>query len=278
MPELPEVETSLRGIQPDIVHQKVSAVIIRHSNLRYPIPKNLNTLLINQKLNAITRRGKYLLFHFPVGTMILHLGMSGRLRMHSHYLPPQKHDHVDVCFANKKCLRFTDPRRFGALLFTSDKSEQHFLLAHLGKEPLNPSFNGKYLYQKAKNKKIAIKHFIMNSKIVVGIGNIYANEALFLARINPEEAAGKISLLQYNKLAQSIKTVLRQAIKVGGTTLKDFNSPSGKPGYFLLQLHVYGRKGKPCLICHTPLVQIRLGQRSTVYCTRCQKLKAAIKK
>lgn len=271
MPELPEVETSKQGILPHIIHQKVSRVILRRADLRFPIPQNLPKLLKNQKLEAISRRGKYLLLQFKNGTLILHLGMSGSLRILTEALPAQKHDHVDICFANHKCLRFRDPRRFGAILFTEEDPEKHVLLKHLGKEPLQAAFSGKYLWQKAQNKKVAVKNFIMDSKIVVGVGNIYASEALYLAGLNPNAAAGTIGLSEYTKLAKSIKNILRQAIKQGGTTLRDFTAPSGANGYFILKLNVYGRSGKPCLRCGHKLKQLRIGQRSTVFCEMCQK-------
>lgn len=271
MPELPEVETTLRGIKPHVAGQSIKEIIVRFPTLRWPIPKQLNKLLKNQPLLNLRRRGKYLLFEFTPGTLILHLGMSGRLRVLTEALPPKKHDHVDIVFTNGTYLRFTDPRRFGALLFTKDDPNDHPLLKHLGPEPLTAKFTGNYLYTKAEGRKIPLKSFIMDSKIVTGVGNIYATEALFAAKIKPHKPAGKVSLEQYQALAASIKMILKQAITKGGTTLKDFMKSDGSPGYFSIELQVYGKSGKPCPRCSTTLTASRLGQRSTVYCSACQK-------
>lgn len=271
MPELPEVETSLRGISPHLLNQKVVDVIIRHPHLRWPIPANLKSELIGQSVNNMTRRGKYLLLSFASGTLIIHLGMSGRLCVLEDKLAPKQHDHVDICFANHKTLRFTDPRRFGAVLFTKSAPETHPLLAHIGPEPLTKAFNGDYLWKRAQGKTVAIKSFIMNGQIVAGVGNIYAVEALFAAGIHPKKPAGKVTHEQYQILATAIKMILRHAIKKGGTTLKDFMKPSGKPGYFSIELKVYGKAGQPCPRCKTPLSAERLGQRNTFYCAKCQR-------
>ncbi len=271
MPELPEVETTLRGVAPHILGQKIIDVIIRHPHLRWPIPPRLKQHLKGQIIRRLQRRGKYLLFILDTGTLILHLGMSGRLQIHNDTVPPQKHDHVDIRFLNKKVLRLTDPRRFGALLWTSDSPETHPLLKNMGPEPLTSSFDGTYLWEHARNRKIAVKSYIMDSKIVVGIGNIYATEALFQARIHPKTPAGKISRDHYQTLATVIKSVLQHAINKGGTTLKDFAQSDGSPGYFSIELQVYGRAGEPCPRCHTQLLSLRIGQRSTVYCPKCQK-------
>lgn len=271
MPELPEVETTLRGIKPHIIQQKVTDVIVRFPRLRWAIPPDLSQTLHGQTLKNLTRRGKYLLMTFANGTLILHLGMSGRLQILTNYIPAQKHDHVDIYFNNKKYLRFTDPRRFGALLFTSLDPNLHPLLAHMGPEPLSSEFNGDYLWKIAHGRKVPIKSFIMDSKIVAGVGNIYAIEALFKAQLHPQKPAGKISLDQFKLLADAIKAVLKNAIKKGGTTLKDFVKPSGSPGYFQIELHVYGREGKPCPRCSTTLKSAKIGQRSSVFCPKCQK-------
>lgn len=270
MPELPEVETTLRGIKPHVFRQIITRVIVRDSRLRWPIPSSLKTQLLGQQVQQIKRRGKYLLLQLDKGTCLIHLGMSGRLAVLSKPSPPQKHDHVDIYFDNHMCLRLTDPRRFGALLYTEQAVQQHPLLAHLGVEPLSVAFNGQYLWQRARNKKVSIKTFIMDSKIVVGIGNIYAAEALFLARILPQTLAGHLTLERYEKLVAAIKKILKKAIAKGGTTLKDFMRSDGTPGYFRVALQVYGRAGKPCLHCHTPLKSLRSNQRATVYCDRCQ--------
>ena len=272
MPELPEVETTLRGIHPHIQTQIIDKITVRQHALRWPIPKNLPNLLKGQAILEISRRGKYLLFSTSNGTLIMHLGMSGRLRIITQEIPPQKHDHIDILFHNKKILRYTDPRRFGACLWTSKDPSQHKLLKNLGPEPLTPEFSGKYLWTKAQKRKVAVKTFIMNSQIVVGVGNIYAAEALFAAGIHPNTPAENISEKTYQLLSAHIKTILKNAIKKGGTTLKDFLNSEGNPGYFSIQLKVYGRGGQPCVICNTPLEQIKLGQRGTVFCIKCQTL------
>lgn len=271
MPELPEVETTLRGIKPHINKQTVTDVIIRHPSLRWPIPADLSKKLKNQQLRKVYRRAKYILMEFDTGTLLLHLGMSGRVRILLEPTPPQKHDHVDICFGNDKCLRFTDPRRFGAILFTAEDPNQHSLLINIGPEPLTKSFDGDYLWKKAQGKKASVKSFIMDSRVVAGVGNIYATEALFTARIRPQMAAGKVSLDAYRKLARAIQKILENAIEKGGTTLKDFSKSDGSPGYFSIQLKVYGKGGKPCPRCGTTLKSARIGQRSTVYCPTCQK-------
>lgn len=270
MPELPEVETTLQGISPYLRGQSIQKIIVRFSQLRWPIPNNLAAQLEKQTIQTLSRRGKYLLLHFKQGTLILHLGMSGRLSIVTAEIPPKKHDHLDFILQNKKILRFTDPRRFGACLWSENPAE-HFLLKHLGVEPLSKKFSGEYLFKKSRARKIPIKTFIMNHKIVTGVGNIYAAESLFAAKIHPETAANKISLLQYQMLTKAIIRILKQAIKKGGTTLKDFLNSEGKPGYFNLKLKVYGRAGLPCFDCKKPLQQNRLGQRSTVFCVNCQK-------
>jgi formamidopyrimidine-DNA glycosylase len=270
MPELPEVETTLRGIEPHIEQQIITDFIVRNRKLRWPIPKNLEQILIGQTINKLSRRGKYMIFQCDNGHMLLHLGMSGRVRILLKNKPPLKHDHVDIYFANGKILRFTDPRRFGALLWTTENPLQHPLLTHLGPEPLTREFDGDYLFMRAKSRKLPVKSFIMDSKIVVGVGNIYAAEALYRARIHPEQAAGTISAEKYSELAAAIKSILQHAIKKGGTTLKDFSKSDGSPGYFSIELQVYGRAGKPCAQCQTELELIRIGQRSTVFCPACQ--------
>lgn len=271
MPELPEVETTLRGISPYIQAQKINKIIVRHHGLRWPIPENLPVVLKQQTIQSLERRAKYILLHTQKGTLILHLGMSGSLRILTQPSPPQKHDHLDIIFANNAILRLTDPRRFGACLWTEEDPNNHLLLKNLGPDPLSNHFNGKYLWIEAQKRKVPIKSFIMNSATVVGVGNIYAAEALFASHIHPNTPAGKVSLQQFTLLASHIKKILRQAIKKGGTTLKDFVNSEGKPGYFSFHLKVYGRAGLPCVTCKTPLEQIRLGQRGTVFCKKCQK-------
>lgn len=271
MPELPEVETTKAGIIPVALHQTISAIIIRAPKLRWPIPKNIAKILPGQTVLSIERRAKYLLLNFANGTLIMHLGMSGRLRALTEQLPTEKHDHVDICFSNGNILRYTDPRRFGAILWTTDPALEHKLLRELGPEPLTSAFTGKHLLQQAQNKKIAVKNFIMDSKVVVGVGNIYASEALFAAKIDPRRSAQKVSLEEYAELAKHIKSILKVAISKGGTTLKDFFNTAGKPGYFSQQLQVYGRAQEPCVTCATPIQALQIGQRNTFFCTMCQK-------
>ncbi|MBW5290023.1 MAG: Formamidopyrimidine-DNA glycosylase [Candidatus Ruthia sp. Asou_11_S2] len=268
MPELPEVETTKRGLMPLIVNQKVSRVILHRENLRWAMPKHLITTLVSQKINTIERRGKYLLIRFKVGTLIIHLGMSGSIKVVDIETPLLKHEHFELQFNNGTSMRLNDPRRFGAVLFSKDGS--HKLLDLLGLEPLEKSFNDGYLYQKSRNKQQNIKAFIMNSKIVVGVGNIYACESLFMASINPQRKAGSISKTRYNTLTRCIKDILTQAIKAGGTTLQDFSQVDGNPGYFTQTLSVYGCENKTCHLCKGKIVRIVQNQRSTFYCKKCQ--------
>lgn len=271
MPELPEVETTRRGIAPHVIGNTLTGVVVRNRHLRWPVPRQLNQKITGQTVLSLQRRGKYLLLGFASGTVILHLGMSGSLRVLDCCIPPQKHDHVDFVFQNGQCLRLRDPRRFGAILYTSKDPLRHKLLAELGPEPLQDEFSGDYLFHQSRGKKVAVKLFIMNSKIVVGVGNIYANESLFLAGIHPKRSAGHLSAERYARLTQAIKTVLRAAIKAGGTTLRDFTAEDGRPGYFQQQLHVYGKAGEACSRCGATIKHINLGQRATYYCPHCQK-------
>jgi formamidopyrimidine-DNA glycosylase len=269
MPELPEVETTKRGISPACLNNKISDIIIRQHKLRWPIPSEIKQFLPGEKIQAIERRGKYLLLSTTPGTLIIHLGMSGCLRVLPDSPPAQKHDHVDIVF-NDCCLRYTDPRRFGAMLWTFDDPLIHPLLKTLGPEPLSRQFNAAYLFNKTRKRNLPIKQLLMQNQIVVGIGNIYAQEALFMAGISPLKLASKITQEKYQALIQCIKKVLRQAIKAGGTTLKDFYGFDGKPGYFKQHLLVYGKENKPCPHCTRKLKKIIIGQRSTVYCKYCQ--------
>lgn len=271
MPELPEVETTRRGIEPHIDQEKVSAVILRRKNLRWPITPSVGDELPGEVITGVARRGKYLLLKTGRGTLIIHLGMSGSLRIVDSRREPQKHDHVDIVFANHKILRYTDPRRFGCVLWETGAIELHPLLAALGPEPLSDDFSSDYLYKKSRRRSAPIKNFIMDSAIVVGVGNIYANESLYLAGINPKRSAGKISRARFERLNTCIRQVLMQAIEVGGTTLRDFTNSDGEPGYFAQSLHVYGQGGEPCGACLSVLKEIRQGQRSTVYCPKCQR-------
>ena len=271
MPELPEVETTRRGIAPFIEGQIVQQVIVREGRLRWPVPETLATVLTGLRIQAISRRAKYLLFATETGTLLVHLGMSGSLRIVTSNEFAGKHDHIDLVFADDSVLRFNDPRRFGAMLWTSASIAEHPLLVDLGPEPLSADFTGELLYTRSRNRKVPVKSFIMDSHVVVGVGNIYANEALFSAGILPMRHAGKISLARYEILAECIRAVLQNAIQQGGTTLRNFVNASGKPGYFKQQLKVYGRAGEACVSCQQPLVEVRLNNRSTVYCPGCQR-------
>jgi formamidopyrimidine-DNA glycosylase len=271
MPELPEVETTRRGIEPHVRGRAIAGLVVRQRQLRWPVPARLEQKLRGQSIDAVQRRGKYLLLSVGDGTLIIHLGMSGSLRIIRNEQPPGKHDHVDLLLDNGTRLRFTDPRRFGAWLWTGKAPGQHPLLASLGPEPLDERFNAAYLHGLAHGRKLAVKSFIMDSHVVVGVGNIYANEALFRAGIHPRRAAGRISLQRYRHLADAIKEVLDEAIRQGGTTLRDFVGGEGKPGYFSQQLQVYGRWHAPCPRCARPIHEARIGQRSSFFCPACQR-------
>lgn len=271
MPELPEVETTRRGIAPMIEGALVSEVILRKRRLRYPVPQSLMSELPGQRILAVERRGKYLLLRTELGTVLLHLGMSGSLRIVDPALVPDKHDHIDIVFEGRRCLRLHDPRRFGAVLWLDNTPEQHPLLAHLGPEPLTTEFSGEVLYQRSRRRTQAVKLFIMDSRVVVGVGNIYASEVLFRADIRPQTPANKVSQQRYLLLADAIKQVLAEAIEQGGTTLRDFVDGDGRPGYFAQALQVYGREGEPCLTCGAAIRLLRMGQRSTYYCPACQR-------
>ncbi|KIP96325.1 MULTISPECIES: bifunctional DNA-formamidopyrimidine glycosylase/DNA-(apurinic or apyrimidinic site) lyase [Pseudomonas] len=270
MPELPEVETTRRGIAPYLEGQRVSRVIVRERRLRWPIPEDLDVRLSGQRIEKVERRAKYLLIKAEVGTLISHLGMSGNLRLVEVGLPAAKHEHVDIELESGLALRYTDPRRFGALLW-SELPLEHELLARLGPEPLTDLFDGERLYQLSRGKAVAIKPFIMDNAVVVGVGNIYATEALFAAGIDPRRAAGTVSRARYVRLAHEIKRVLAHAIERGGTTLRDFVGGDGQPGYFQQELFAYGRGGQFCKVCGSTLREVKLGQRASVYCPKCQR-------
>lgn len=269
MPELPEVETTRRGIEPHLLGKRVKSILIRQPRLRWPVPDSVHRCE-GRTLQALARRGKYLLLGFRNGTLLIHLGMSGSLRITASAEPALFHDHVDLLCSDGTCLRYCDPRRFGAWLWTESDPLQHPLLADLGPEPLTPSFDTAYLLRRAQGRKTAIKTLLMDSHVVVGVGNIYANEALFMAGIHPARQAGRIGAARLGRLVAAVKTVLAAAIAQGGTTLRDFVGGDGKPGYFQQTLQVYGRGGEPCRACATPLTEIRLGQRTTVFCKTCQ--------
>jgi len=272
MPELPEVETTRKGIQPYLKKATITQVIIRQHALRWPIANDLANTLTQQTIKDVQRRAKYLLIQCDAGTLMIHLGMSGSLRILDKVEQdnPAKHDHVDITFDNGYLLRYTDPRRFGAIIWTDQAIQDHKLIAHLGPEPLQEEFDADYLYRQAKTKRCSVKTFIMNGQIVVGVGNIYANESLFLSGIHPKTMTQNLSKSQCIALTEQIKIVLSKAIKAGGTTLKDFTKSDGKPGYFAQELNVYGRKDEPCLHCGDKIEHYKETQRATFYCPSCQ--------
>jgi formamidopyrimidine-DNA glycosylase len=279
MPELPEVEITRRGLLP-LLNQTVSNVVIRNASMRWPIPAQLPQTLQNQQLIGLTRRAKYILAEFAdannaanSGTLLLHLGMSGRISLLDRNYPPEKHDHFDIAFTNGSVLRLRDPRRFGAVLWAGLEPNNHELLAPLGPEPLDDVFNAKYLQSQLKTRSAAIKVAIMDSHLVVGVGNIYASESLFRARIHPETPAKNLSLKQCEKLVTEIKDTLSAALEAGGSSLRDFFGVDGNIGYFQQEYFAYGRTDQPCKVCANPIKCIRLGQRSTFFCAHCQKLK-----
>lgn len=271
MPELPEVETTLRGIKPHLIERKIESINIRQTKLRWDITTDLENLMQGQVVKHLTRRGKYIGLHTKDGTLMIHLGMSGSLHFVPANSPFSSHDHVDFCFqGNEPWLRYTDPRRFGSILWIKGDWQEHKLLRRLGPEPLSDAFNVEYLYKKAKTRKVAVKTFIMDTRIVVGIGNIYANEVLFMSGIWPGSIVADIDETSLKRLVKCIKIVLTMAIEKGGTTLKNFVGSDGSAGRFRQELAVYGRMGKPCIKCGKILKKIRQNQRCTVFCTNCQ--------
>jgi formamidopyrimidine-DNA glycosylase len=271
MPELPEVETTRRGIEPHLCGRLVAHVRVREPRLRWRVPPALSRELPGQRIDAVRRRAKYLLLDTGAGSALLHLGMSGSLRVVREAAPAGPHDHVDIVLDSGRSLRLTDPRRFGSLLWTRGDPLEHPLLAGLGPEPLEAGFDGAGLHARARGRRVAIKPFLMDSRTVVGVGNIYASEALFRAGIHPARSAGRISRARMERLAAAVRDVLEDALRAGGTTLRDYSDVEGAPGYFAQDLRVYGREGLPCVRCGAPLRAIVLGQRSTYYCARCQR-------
>jgi formamidopyrimidine-DNA glycosylase len=272
VPELPEVETTRRGISPHLVGRRITGVVVRDGRLRWPVTENLQGEIRGTDIESVDRRGKYLVITTSKGVLLLHLGMSGSLRIQSRKILPRKHDHVDIQLDSGQVLRFHDPRRFGCVLWLGRTPlEDHPLLKDLGPEPLSCDFDGEYLLARSRHRRVAIKNFIMNSRVVVGVGNIYASESLFLAGIRPGKAAGKLSRARCHLLVSAIQDVLNSAIEAGGTTLRDFVREDGNPGYFANELKVYGREGQPCLRCSSPIRSRKIGQRSTFYCVTCQK-------
>jgi formamidopyrimidine-DNA glycosylase len=277
MPELPEVEVTRRGVAPHVEGRTVYAVVLRREGLRWPFPPTLPQTLAGQLVVRTGRRGKYLLLHFEHGTLIIHLGMSGHLRVLDPGIAAEKHDHFDLEVEGpdgRQVLRMKDPRRFGAVLWHDDADgllEHHVLLRDLGVEPLEPGFSGKLLYDQTRQRSTSVKQVLMAGDIVVGVGNIYASESLFRAGINPKTPARRVSLARYDKLAQAVREILAEAIVQGGSTLRDFISVNGQSGYFQQSYFVYDRAGEPCRVCAAPVRQIKQGQRSTFYCVNCQK-------
>ena len=269
MPELPEVETTKRGIEPFLVGATIAGVVVRNKHLRWPA--QVPQALAGQPITRVGRRAKYILITTPIGTLIVHLGMSGSLRLVDAQAPVKTHDHIDLQLSSGHCLRYNDPRRFGSFHFYTSDPAEHWLLTDLGPEPLSNNFSGEHLFQQARRRRIAVKSHIMDSKIVVGVGNIYAAEALFSAGIRPTVQACRVTRVGYDRLASQISRILARAIQVGGTTLRDFVGSDGQPGYFRQSLNVYGRAGEPCRVCASLLKGMVLGQRSTVYCPKCQK-------
>ncbi|MET0717878.1 MAG: bifunctional DNA-formamidopyrimidine glycosylase/DNA-(apurinic or apyrimidinic site) lyase [Pseudoxanthomonas sp.] len=270
MPELPEVETTRRGLAPHLEGKRIRGVVLRRPDLRWPIPKEIESVLPGQRIDAVRRRAKYLLLETGAGSALLHLGMTGSLRVLPADTPVGMHDHVDLQLSSGRVMRFNDPRRFGSLLW-QPAGETHELLRALGPEPLADGFDGDYLFERSRNRKAPVKTFLMDQGIVVGVGNIYAAESLFRAGISPLRAAGRVSRERYMALAAAVKEILAYAITRGGTTLRDFISPDGAPGYFEQELSAYGRGGQPCPNCGRPLKFANIGQRASVWCGNCQR-------
>ncbi len=270
MPELPEVETTRRGLERHVVGAQIRDLVVRNPNLRWPVQRSIARKVRGQRINAIQRRAKYLLFDCGSGNLLLHLGMSGSLRVMDHDTAPQKHDHVDLVLSNGKLVRFTDPRRFGSLLWAGVHPENHPLLAQLGVEPLAPQFNALWLHQATRERNASIKHFLMDAHQVVGIGNIYASEALFLAGIDPRLPAGRLSLPRAERLVAAVQDTLRAALAAGGSSLRNYRHSDGELGNFQLRCNVYARAGESCRRCEHKIRVLRQGQRSTFYCPACQ--------
>ena len=271
MPELPEVESTRRELARDITGAAIAEVVIRDHRLRWPVPAELPRRLVGRSIRDIRRRAKYLLVGVGTGTVLVHLGMSGSLRLLDTRLPPQPHDHVDVVLDDGRCVRYHDPRRFGCWLWTENDPARHRLLAHLGPEPLKPEFDGTWLHGRLRGRTASIKNLLMDSKIVVGVGNIYASEALFIAGIDPRRAGGRVSRQRVDRLVCAVREVLTVAVQAGGTTLRDYARTDGAIGEFAQRLNVYGRNGEPCPRCAAPVVSMILGQRTTWFCRRCQR-------
>ena len=271
MPEVPEVETTRRGLAPAVDGRRIRRAVVRHRGLRVPVPRGLERRLAGTQVRELSRRGKYLLFNCDRGALIVHLGMSGRLWLVDAATPPLPHDHFDLEFEHGRVVRLRDPRRFGLVLWQSGNPLRHPLLASIGPEPLTPEFDGDVLYRAARGRSAAIKLLLMDSHAVAGIGNIYANEALFLAGIDPRTPARRVSRSRCDALAAAIKATLTQAVHAGGSTLRDYVGGDGRAGFFQNQFKVYGRAGEVCVRCGTVLRELRQAQRATCYCPGCQR-------
>jgi formamidopyrimidine-DNA glycosylase len=271
MPELPEVETTCRGLAPQLIGRRIEAVIVRERRLRWPVPSDLCAQLAGNRVRALRRRAKYLIFELERGAMIVHLGMSGALRIVASNSNPGKHDHLDWLLAGGQVLRYTDPRRFGSVHFVLGDPEQHSLLSALGPEPLAADFDAQTLHRASRARRVSIKEFLMNSRIVAGVGNIYANEALYRAGIDPRTRVGRLSRERYRALVASVRATLNAALAAGGSSLRDWLHADGSSGYFQQQYFVYDRRGEACRRCGTPIREIRQGQRASFFCPRCQR-------
>lgn len=271
MPELPEVETTRRGVEPWLLNQRIREAVLRHRGMRWPVRADLPRLLAGRRIRRVDRRSKYLLLDCEGGWLILHLGMSGSLRIVPAQQAPGKHDHFDLVLDSGQALRLTDPRRFGAVLWQAGEPARHKLLRALGPEPFDAAFDADWLHRRTRGRSTAIKNVLMDSRMVCGVGNIYANEALFRAAIRPSRAAGRISRQRYAGLVDALRSTLREAIEAGGSTLRDFVGADGSPGWFQQRYFVYGRDGEPCRCCAATIKTLRIGQRSTFYCPRCQR-------
>jgi formamidopyrimidine-DNA glycosylase len=271
VPELPEVETTRRGLAPYARKRRIVALAVYEPRLRWPVARELPRQVAGRRIERVGRRAKYLLLELESGTLLLHLGMSGNLRAVPAATPRLKHDHFDLLLDSGLALRFNDPRRFGSLLYTAADPAEHALLKHLAPEPFAKGFDASYLWRITRGRRVALKQLLMNSRLVVGVGNIYASEALFRARLRPQRRAASLTRAECARLVRAVRTVLTLAIRAGGTTLRDYLGADGAPGYFRQRLYVYERKGKPCRRCGTPLRALTQGQRSTYYCPHCQK-------
>lgn len=271
MPELPEVETTRRGVEPYVVGRRIAALLVHEPRLRWRVAEDLPQRIVGQRVRRAGRRAKYLLFELERGTLLLHLGMSGSLRVLPAVTPRRKHDHLDLLLDSGQTLRFNDPRRFGSLHYTDGEAEAHPLLARLAPEPLSPQFTGEYLWRITRRRRVAIKQLLMNPHLVVGVGNIYANEALFRAHIRPRRQAKNLTRTEAGRLARAVRAVLAVAVEVGGTTLRDYVGADGSPGSFRPKLFVYERAGEACRRCRTPIRQTSQGQRSSYFCPTCQR-------